>query len=268
MKWPGYYLVALLLHAVVLWGWTIPASPTPSAKIEPSVVDVTLDVGEGSPASGGGEPATSILPAMSEPSLSPTTAEPPPVPAPVPMPAPADSTPLPQEIPQPPSDFSVPVPIPLPPPPMENPTQLDPISPATSSSTSPATLTAGAPGSGSGTGASAGAGSTLQNGSGAGENSSGGLRLLSSLTMHDAPHGYTGSVSLRVYVNNLGGVDKVDVVVSSGHAELDQAAIDTVKRARFRPAYDGNIPVSGRVDVRLSWQQGGMSYSWRDNSGF
>jgi TonB family protein len=92
--------------------------------------------------------------------------------------------------------------------------------------------------------------------------------LLSRLNLTDLPGGQTGSVLLRLYVNNLGTVDKVEVVVSSGHPELDQTGIEAVKHARFRPAYDGPTPVPGRIEVRLSWGSGSKSYIWENSRGF
>ncbi len=58
-----------------------------------------------------------------------------------------------------------------------------------------------------------------------------------------------GTVVLALYINELGSLDKVELVQSSGHAALDEAALDAEKKSRFRPAYRGNQPVPSRAEV-------------------
>ena len=48
--------------------------------------------------------------------------------------------------------------------------------------------------------------------------------------------GLEGTVDLRVLVTEQGTVDKVEVTTSSGHSDMDRAAVDAAKRTRFRPA--------------------------------
>lgn len=58
-----------------------------------------------------------------------------------------------------------------------------------------------------------------------------------------------GTVVLALYINELGSLDKVELVQSSGHAALDEAALAAEKNSRFRPAYRGNQPVPSRAEV-------------------
>ena len=61
--------------------------------------------------------------------------------------------------------------------------------------------------------------------------------------------GVQGTVLLRLLITSGGRVDKVDVVTSSGHRELDDAAIDAVGLWRFRPALEGGVATDQWVDV-------------------
>jgi TonB family protein len=48
--------------------------------------------------------------------------------------------------------------------------------------------------------------------------------------------GLEGTVGLRVLVTEKGTVDKVEVETSSGHPQMDEAAIKAAQKTRFRPA--------------------------------
>ena len=66
--------------------------------------------------------------------------------------------------------------------------------------------------------------------------------------------GITGTVGLAIVVGANGGVQSVDVTSSSGHAELDQAAITAAYTYYFEPArniYDE--PVACRVNRSFSF---------------
>ena len=66
--------------------------------------------------------------------------------------------------------------------------------------------------------------------------------------------GITGTVGLAIVVGVNGGVQSVDVTSSSGHAELDQAAITAAYTYSFEPArniYDE--PVACRVNRSFSF---------------
>jgi len=66
--------------------------------------------------------------------------------------------------------------------------------------------------------------------------------------------GVEGSCLLRVRVTDLGFVDSVEVLESSGHAAFDSAAIQGALAMRFRPArLDGErIEVWAQVPVEFS----------------
>jgi len=63
--------------------------------------------------------------------------------------------------------------------------------------------------------------------------------------------GQEGRVILRVEVLPEGGVGDVILEKSSGVASLDQAALDTVRRWRFRPARENGRPVAATVQVPI-----------------
>ena len=67
----------------------------------------------------------------------------------------------------------------------------------------------------------------------------------------------SGEVLLRVHVGADGVPYAVDLVRGSGSRYLDRAASDAVRKWRFRPAMRGGQPVSGQVQVPISFQPGG-----------
>ncbi len=66
--------------------------------------------------------------------------------------------------------------------------------------------------------------------------------------------GYEGRVLLSVLVRADGVCGGVTLKQSSGHAMLDTAALDSVKRWRFLPARRGATPVESRVDVPITFR--------------
>jgi protein TonB len=56
--------------------------------------------------------------------------------------------------------------------------------------------------------------------------------------------GAQGTSLLRVHVLADGRIGEVLVQESAGHPDLDQAAVDAVKRWRFEPARRGQEPVA------------------------
>ncbi len=66
--------------------------------------------------------------------------------------------------------------------------------------------------------------------------------------------GIEGMSLVKVRVNELGGVDSVLVVESSGHAAFDSAALQGARSLRFRPATRGGkrIEVWAQVPVHFS----------------
>jgi protein TonB len=66
--------------------------------------------------------------------------------------------------------------------------------------------------------------------------------------------GEQGRVILRVLVNAGGSADEVQIRDSSGHARLDEAARETVRRWRFAPAKRGETPVPAWVLIPVSFR--------------
>jgi len=67
-------------------------------------------------------------------------------------------------------------------------------------------------------------------------------------------HGYEGRVTVRATVGVDGVPRDVTVASPSGHACLDKAAVDAVKRWRFEPARRGGAAVEGTVDVPFRFE--------------
>ena len=66
--------------------------------------------------------------------------------------------------------------------------------------------------------------------------------------------GEEGRVVLRVLVNVSGSADDVQIRDSSGHARLDEAALQTVRRWKFVPAKRGDQPVAAWVLIPISFK--------------
>ena len=66
--------------------------------------------------------------------------------------------------------------------------------------------------------------------------------------------GEQGDVVLEIRVNVEGAVDDVQVAVSSGFAELDEAAVRAAKAAKFSPARSGHDPVASTARLKLSFK--------------
>ena len=64
---------------------------------------------------------------------------------------------------------------------------------------------------------------------------------------------FSGTVLLRVHVSAEGLPVAIDLVRSSRSRSLDRAATEAVKRWRFRPAQRNGEPVSGVVQVPISF---------------
>ena len=63
-----------------------------------------------------------------------------------------------------------------------------------------------------------------------------------------------GVVTIRVRVDVKGHASEVSVLASSGHAALDQAAEDAVRRARFAPARQGKQAVPETRDLTFQFK--------------
>ena len=66
--------------------------------------------------------------------------------------------------------------------------------------------------------------------------------------------GHEGSVTVEISVAEDGGIASAEVVVSSGHAELDAAALGAVRTARFAPATAEGVSVSGRLRLTFDFR--------------
>ena len=66
--------------------------------------------------------------------------------------------------------------------------------------------------------------------------------------------GEAGRVLLRVFVDEEGRPHHVQVSRSSGFARLDDAAVDALRKARFKPSIDNGRPVAGWALVPLTFE--------------
>lgn len=66
--------------------------------------------------------------------------------------------------------------------------------------------------------------------------------------------GHEGSVTVAAVVTETGVVASADVLASSGYAELDDAALAAVRTARFAPATEEGVCVSGRVRLVIAFK--------------
>lgn len=66
--------------------------------------------------------------------------------------------------------------------------------------------------------------------------------------------GESGTVTVRAQIGPDGVPSEVAVASGSGSRYLDRAAVDAVKRWRFRPAMQGGQPTTGTVMVPIEFQ--------------
>ena len=66
--------------------------------------------------------------------------------------------------------------------------------------------------------------------------------------------GEQGDVVLEIRVNDVGTVDRVEVVSSCGFPELDEAAVRAAKSARFTPAKSGKRSVASTARLTLTFR--------------
>lgn len=66
--------------------------------------------------------------------------------------------------------------------------------------------------------------------------------------------GHEGCVTVDVAVAADGRVDSVEVVASCGFPELDAAAVSAVRTARFAPATEDGVGVSGRLRLTFDFR--------------
>jgi protein TonB len=66
--------------------------------------------------------------------------------------------------------------------------------------------------------------------------------------------GDRGTVLVRAQIGVDGVPSEVTVGRSSGSRELDRAAVEAVRKWRFRPAMSGELPVSASVQIPINFQ--------------
>ena len=66
--------------------------------------------------------------------------------------------------------------------------------------------------------------------------------------------GETGRVMIRVFIDEAGLAKSAQVNRSSGHPRLDDAALDAVQKARFKPYTENGQPVAGWVFIPLEFE--------------
>lgn len=65
---------------------------------------------------------------------------------------------------------------------------------------------------------------------------------------------HEGRVSVEIEVDADGSVSQTDIIESSGHRELDSAALSAVGTARFEPASKGGVSVCGRLRLTFEFR--------------
>jgi protein TonB len=71
--------------------------------------------------------------------------------------------------------------------------------------------------------------------------------------------GETGTVRVRVHVDDKGQVTQVEVLETSGSRELDRATQDYFRRWRFRPAQRNGQPVASEATSAMTWRLNGLA---------
>lgn len=66
--------------------------------------------------------------------------------------------------------------------------------------------------------------------------------------------GHEGRVVIRIQVLSSGEVAAASIERSSGYAVLDEAALATIKRWRFRPAQRAGQPVDATLNVPINFK--------------
>ncbi len=63
--------------------------------------------------------------------------------------------------------------------------------------------------------------------------------------------GESGRVTVRVLIDEAGVPRTVQLARSSGHSRLDEAALQAVQKARFKPYVDNGLPTAGWALIPL-----------------
>jgi periplasmic protein TonB len=63
-----------------------------------------------------------------------------------------------------------------------------------------------------------------------------------------------GIVTLALFINEHGALERVEIIKSSGYSLLDAAAVKAMKQSRFEPAMDGATPVRSRAEATVTFR--------------
>jgi len=61
----------------------------------------------------------------------------------------------------------------------------------------------------------------------------------------------TGRLKIRLYINEQGSVDAVDITDAEPAGEFEQATVQAFKEARFRPGYKNGTAVRSQLPIEL-----------------
>jgi periplasmic protein TonB len=64
---------------------------------------------------------------------------------------------------------------------------------------------------------------------------------------------WEGRVVVLAHISETGTVESAEIARSSGHSELDEAALAAVKASRFEPAHRGDAAIAGTVRVPITF---------------
>jgi protein TonB len=240
MKTPVAYLLAILLHVAILFGIVVSQPVVHTPLPEKKYLEVTLSAAQPAPA-----PAAVMPPRKAEPPPPPPNPGPPPLPPPPKSPPPPIKTDKPVLAPKPapppeiaelaPENKSAPTP--RPPAPAESAPASNPV--PTSTRTLPAINAAPAnPVPGQYVNISQ---PSFQN------------RVEPDYPIPARRQHQQGSVVVGLYLNELGTLDKVEIVKSSGYPLLDEAAVEAMQQSQFHPAYQDKTPVSSHAEVTITF---------------
>ncbi|EPY01825.1 energy transducer TonB [Magnetospirillum fulvum] len=248
--------LSLALHAgglaLALWGMGQAALPPAETVVEIALVSAADGAAQSE--SGGQSPSAPAATAAPVPS----------VPAAVPAPVVVPRSPVKLTRPVRPDAVSRPVPAPVPAP------SAAPVSAAPTAEATSATGESGSGGPGP-SGPGEGKASASEGGAPAGDpnaHGSGGRSDDRQAEPLDAPppsyplsarrRGLEGRVQLRIAIDANGRVETVDVAASSGSETLDDAAVEAVRRWRFRPERRGGETRAATIVVPIRFQLGGV----------
>lgn len=63
-----------------------------------------------------------------------------------------------------------------------------------------------------------------------------------------------GQVTVMIYINEIGALDKVEIVKSSGYPLLDAAAIKAIKESQFDAEFVNSIPMGSRAEQTFTFE--------------